>query len=107
MFSNFGWTVLLKNKNAQTMKDFFEKNLITSESKPKMLEKHRGKKISCEVFTDYLNRNIIERYSRNTFLGALFLAERVNRAIRHPLENLFFSKGDGNWLHLLPAITKQ
>ena len=30
MISNFGWTVLMK-KNAQTIKDFFGKNLITSE----------------------------------------------------------------------------
>ena len=29
-FSKFGWTVPLKNKNALTIKDSFEKNLISS-----------------------------------------------------------------------------
>ena len=29
-FSKFGWTVPLKNKNAQTIKDSFENNLIGS-----------------------------------------------------------------------------
>ena len=29
-FSKFGWTISLKNKNAQTIKDSFENNLISS-----------------------------------------------------------------------------
>ena len=29
-FSKFGWTIPLKNKNAQTIKDSFENNLISS-----------------------------------------------------------------------------
>ena len=29
-FSNFGWTISLKNKNAQTIKDSFENILISS-----------------------------------------------------------------------------
>ena len=29
-FSKFAWTVVLKNKSAQTIKDFFEKNITSS-----------------------------------------------------------------------------
>ena len=36
-FSRFGWTVLLKNKNAQTIKDSFENILIGSKSKTKFI----------------------------------------------------------------------
>ena len=32
--SKYGWTVPLKNKNAQTMKDTFENILISSKRKP-------------------------------------------------------------------------
>ena len=34
-FSKFGWTVPLKNKNALTRRDSFEKILISSKRKPK------------------------------------------------------------------------
>ena len=37
-FSKFGFTVPLKNKNAQTIKDSFEKNLINSKRKPNLIE---------------------------------------------------------------------
>ena len=38
-FSKFGWTVPLKNKNAQTIKDSFENILITSKRKQKFIRK--------------------------------------------------------------------
>ena len=37
IFSNFGWTIPLKNKNAQTIKDSFENFLITSKKKTKFI----------------------------------------------------------------------
>ena len=42
-FSKFGWTVPLKNKNAQTIKDSFENILINSKRKPNIIETDRGK----------------------------------------------------------------
>ena len=42
-FSKFGWTVPLKNKNVQTIKDSFEKNLISSKRRPNSIESDRGK----------------------------------------------------------------
>ena len=37
-FSKFGWTVPIKNKNAQTIKDSFENILIGSKRKPNLIE---------------------------------------------------------------------
>ena len=37
-FSKFGWTIPLKNKNVQTIKNPFENIIINSEKKPKLFE---------------------------------------------------------------------
>ena len=44
-FSKFGWTVPLKNKNAQTIKDSFEIILISSKRKPDLIETDLGKDV--------------------------------------------------------------
>ena len=105
-FSKFGWTIPLKNKNAQTIKDSFENIIITSKRKPKLIETDRGKEFYNNIFQDFLNKNNIKLYSRNTSLGAVF-AERLNRTIRDLLKKIVFEKGDGKWIDVLPIITKQ
>ena len=105
-FSKFGWTVPLKNKNAQTIKDSFENVLISSKRKPNLIETDRGKEFYNNIFQDFLNKNTIKLYSRNTSYGALF-AERFNRTIRDLLKKIVFEHGDGNWIDILPTITKQ
>ena len=42
-FSKFGWKVLLKKNNAQTIKDSFENILINSKRKPILIETDRDK----------------------------------------------------------------
>ena len=79
-FSKFGWTVPLKNKNAQTIKDSFENILINSKRKPNLIETDRGKEFYNNIFQDFLNKNNIKHYSRNSSYGAVF-AERFNRTI--------------------------
>ena len=44
-FSKFGWTIPLKNKNAQTIKDSFENILLSSKRKPNLIESDRGKEV--------------------------------------------------------------
>ena len=48
-FSNFGWTIPLKNKIAQTIKDSFEIILISSKRKPNLIESDRGKEIYYNI----------------------------------------------------------
>ena len=105
-FSKFGWTVPLKNKNAQTIKDSFENILKSSKRKPNLIETDRGKEFYNNIFQDYLNKNNIKLYSRNSSYGAVF-AERFNRTIRDLLKKIVFEHGDGNWIDVLPTITKQ
>ena len=105
-FSKFGWTIPLKNKNAQTIKDSFETILINSKRKPNLIETDRGKEFYNNIFQDFLNKNNIKLYSRNTYLGAVF-AERFNRTIRDLLQKIVFEQGDGNWIDILQTITKQ
>ena len=105
-FSKFGWTVLLRTKNAQTKKDSFENILITSKRKPNLIESDRGKEFYNNIFQDFLNKNNIKLYSRNTSYGAVF-AERFNRTIRDLLKKFVFEHGDANWVDTSPTIAKQ
>ena len=105
-FSKYGSTVPLKNKNAQTKKDSFEKVLISSKRKPNLIESDRGKEFYNNIFQDFLNKNNIKLYSRNSSYGAVF-AERFNRTIRDLLKRPVFEKGDGNWIDVLQTITNQ
>ena len=105
-FSKFGWTVPLKNKNALTIKDSFENILISSKRKPYLIESDRGKEFYNNIFQDFLNKNNIKLYSRNSSYGAVF-AEKFNRTIRDLLKKVVFEHGDAKWIDILPTITKQ
>ena len=105
-FSKYGWTIPLKNKNAQTIKNSFENILTSSKRKPNLIESDRGREFYNNIFQDFSNKNNIKLYSRNSSNGAVF-EERFNRTIRDLLKKPVFEKGDGNWVDILPTITKQ
>ena len=65
-FSKFGWTVPVKQKNAQTIEDSFENILINSKRKPNLFESDRGMEICNNIFQYFLNKNNIKICSRNT-----------------------------------------
>ena len=93
-FSNFGWTVPLKKKNAQTLKDSPDKILISSKRKTKLVESERGKEFCNNIFQKFLKINKIKLYSRNTDKAAVF-AESFIRTIRNLLKRPVFQKGVG------------
>ena len=105
-FRKFGWTVPLKNKNAQTIKDSFGNILISSKRSPNLIETDRGKEFYNNIFQVFLNKNDIKLYSRNSSYGAVF-AERFNRTIRDLLKKIVFEQGDAKWIDILPTITEQ
>ena len=105
-FSKFGWTVPLKIKNAQTIKDSFENISISSKRKPGLIENDRWKELYNNIFQDFLNKNNINLYSRNTSLGSVFV-ERFNSTIRDLLKKIVFEQGEARWIDNLPTITKQ
>ena len=105
-FSKYGWTVALKNRKAQTIKDSFENILISSKMKSNLIETDRGKEFYNNIFQDFLNKNNIKLYSRNSSYGAVF-AERFNRTIRDLHKKTVFEQADAKWIDVLPVITKQ
>ena len=105
-FSKFGWTYPLKNKNAQTREDTFENILRNSKRKPNLIESDRGKEFYNNIFQDFLNKNKIKIYSRNSSYGTVF-ADSFNRTIRDLPKKIVFEHGDANWIDVLPTITKQ
>ena len=80
--------------------------MINSKRSPNLTETDRGKKFYNNIFQDFLNKNNIKLYSRNSSYGAVS-AERFNLTIRNLLKRPVFEKGDGNWIDVLPTITKQ
>ena len=105
-FSKFSWTIPLKNKNAQTIKDSSENILINSKRFPNLIELDRDKGFYSNIFQDFLNKNDIKLYSRNSSYGAVF-AERFNGTNRDLLKKPVFEKGDSNWTDILSTVTKQ
>ena len=71
-FSNFCWTIPLKNKYAQSITDAFSQIVKSSKRKPNLLETEDGKEYVNKIFNDFLNKHNIKRNSRNTALGAVF-----------------------------------
>ena len=80
--------------------------MISSKRGPNLIESDCGKEFFNNIFQDFLNKNNIKLYSRNSSYGAVF-AERFNRTIRDLLKKIVFEKGDGNWIDILATITKQ
>ena len=80
--------------------------MISSKRKPNLLEGDRDRGFYNNIFQDFLNKNNIKLYSRNSSYGAVF-AERFNRTIRDLLKKIVFENGDANWIDILQSITKQ
>ena len=105
-FSKFGWTIPLKNKYAQSIRDAFSQIIKTSKRKPNLLETDDGKEHVNKIFSEFLETNMIKRYSRYTDKGAVF-AERFNRTIRNLLKKPVFLAGSADWISELSSVTKQ
>ena len=105
-FSKYGWTVALKNKSSQIIKDSIENILINWKRKPDLIETDKRKEFYNKIFQNFFNNSNIKHYPRNKSLGAVF-AERLDKTLRSLLKKPVFEKGDGNWIDVLPTITKQ
>ena len=99
-FSKFRWTLPLKNKNAQTITNSFATILIGSKRKHGLIETDRCKEFYNKIFQDFLNKNNINLYSRNSSYGAVS-AEIYNLTIRDLLKRLVSEKGESNWIDVL------
>ena len=79
---------------------------MSSKRKPNLIESDRGNDFFNNITQDFLNKNNIKLYSRNSSFGAVF-AERFNRTIRGLPKKIVFEQGDAKWIDILPTKTKQ
>ena len=105
-FTEVGWTIPFKNKYAQTITGAFSQIIKTSRRKPNLFETDDGKEFVNNIFNEFLNSNIIKRYSRYTDKGAVF-AERFNKTIRDILKKPELEKGNAEWLSEPPSVIKK
>ena len=80
--------------------------MISSKSKPNLIESDQGKEFYNNNFQNFLNNKNIKHYIRKKSQGAVF-PERHNRTIRHLLRRPVFERGGGIWIVILQSITKQ
>ena len=73
------------------MKDSFERIILSSKRKLNLIESDGGKEFYTNFFQDFLNRNNIKTYSRNTSLGAVF-AKDLFVLIEICLKDLFLNE---------------
>ena len=71
-FSKLGWTIPLKNKNAQTVKDSVKFILIKSKRSLNLIQTDDGEEFVSKNFTALLYENYFKRYSHNTSLEVVF-----------------------------------
>ena len=88
-FSKFAWTIPLKTKNAQTIKDSFKNILLSSKRKPNLLERDRDRGFYYSIFRSFLNNNKNKLYSRYNSFSSVFV-ERFNRTLRDLLKKPVF-----------------
>ena len=103
-FSKVGWTVRIKNKNAQLSEDSFGNILESSKRKSKFFETDDGKNLN-KPFTDSSIKNKIRKNSRYSSEGAVF-AERFNICVKIFLKEPVFGKSPANFIDELNAVTK-
>ena len=106
IYSKFGWTIRVKNKNDQIIKVFSEKFLINSKETLHLTEREDGKEFVREIFTQLFKNKIIGRYSRYTALRATF-DESFTHTVGNLLKKPVLQKSDAIWIDVLPIITKK
>ena len=104
-FRKIGWMVPLK-KNAQTIRDCFEKIIVGSKRKPNLIKSDRRKEFYNSVSQNFLKNNNNKHLPRSISFGAVF-AKRFNRTFTDLLKGPVFERGDASWIDLLLTITKQ
>ena len=106
IFSKFGWTILLKNKYAQSLTDAFSEFIKSSNGKPNVLETDDGKEYIRKIFNEFSHNHKFKKYPRSTALGAVS-ARRFNRTVRNLPKKPILEKGKADWISELPSVIKQ
>ena len=90
-FTKFGWTIPLKNKNAETMKDSIENILKTAKRKPNLFGTDDGKKLLNKNLNEFLKLIKIEN-SCPCYKKSAILRKNFTELLETCLKTLFFKK---------------
>ena len=83
--------ISFENQKSPRVKNFFEKVLIISKRSPNLIEVDIGGEFYKVFFQNFLNKNNIKIYSRNTSLGTVL--QNVSIVITETfIEKLFLKK---------------
>ena len=80
-FSKFVWTIPLKKKGSQRIKDSIKTLPMGLKRFPNLIETERGKQISNNFFNVFLNKSSFKRYGHYIALLVVYV-KRYNRTIR-------------------------
>ena len=105
-FSNYLWTIPVKNKYSQTITNEFSNILTKSKRKANKLESDRGAEFYNSIFQNFLKSKNIHHCSRYTDKGPS-IAQRVIRTVRNLLKKPVFEKEKADWLSELPSVIKK
>lgn len=103
-FSKFLWTVPLKDKSAQSVKDGMQL-ILRGKRQPKNFQTDNGKEFYNKQFKDLMNKHNINHYSTFSTIKAS-MAERVIRTLKMMLSKEFTRNSNVKWLHILDKITQ-
>ena len=80
--------------NLKRNEGYFYQNLLYKRNKikPKLIESDRGKEYYNNIFQDFLNKNKIKIYSRNSSFGSVFVEKDLIVQSEIFLKNLFLNQ---------------
>ena len=106
IFTNYAWTIPLKNKSGLSITKGF-KTILSEGRKPEKLWVDRGSEFYNKTFKSLLKEygtgkaaSGIELYSTYSDFKAVFI-ERFNSTLLHIINKSLFINGDGNWVNIL------
>ena len=102
VIDNFGklqWTIPLKKKISQRIKDSIKSIPIGSKRSPNWIETDLKEQISNKFSFVFLNKSNIKRNRRYIALLVVYV-KRYNRIIRDPLKNYVFEGTNSNWVDI-------
>ena len=105
LFSKYGWIVLLKDKNGETVTEAF-KTIFKEGRKPQYLWTDKGKENYNKHMKELLEKNGITLYSTEKEEKST-VCERCNRTIKTKMWKEFTVQGNTQYLDKLPKIQSQ
>jgi hypothetical protein len=104
--SRFVWAYELKNKDAKTVSEAFNKLFESIKVMPEYLWVDQGGEFFNKDFEEYLKKKNIKIYSTFGDHKAMMI-ERLNRTLKTWMYKQFVANNDNEWVSILPGLIKK